>query len=84
MNRDAERDDAIKRTPRCGRAVSKYLTRENRAKTLRKGVRGSELLRCLIRPSLRHEKHRSFLFSRVDLLNRTDPDETVRNVEYML
>jgi len=38
----------------------------------------------LIRPSLRHEKQRSFLFSRVDLLNRTDPDEAVRNVEYML
>ena len=35
-------------------------------------------------PSLRHEKQRSFLFSRADLLNRTDPDETVRNVEYML
>ncbi len=43
-----------------------------------------KLLRCLIRPSLRHEKHRSFLFSRVDLLNRTDPGEAVRNVEYML
>ena len=37
-----------------------------------------------IRPSLRHEKHRSFLFSRLDLLNRTDPVETVRNVEYMM
>jgi hypothetical protein len=43
-----------------------------------------KILRCLIRPSLRHEKHRSFLFSRVDLLNRTDPGEAVRNVEYML
>ncbi len=32
----------------------------------------------------RHEKQRSFLFSRVDLLNRTDPGEAVRNVEYML
>jgi hypothetical protein len=42
------------------------------------------LLRCLIRPSLRHEKQRSFLFNRVDLLNRTDPDEVVRNVEYMM
>ena len=42
------------------------------------------LLRCLIRPSLRHEKQRSFLFSRVDLLNRTDPGEAVRNDEYML
>ncbi len=37
-----------------------------------------------ISPSLTHEKRRSFLFSRLDLLNRTDPDETVRNVEYML
>jgi len=37
-----------------------------------------------VRPSLRHEKHRSFLFSRLELLNRTDPDEAVRNVEYML
>ena len=35
-------------------------------------------------PSLRHEKRRSFLFSRLDLLNSTDPDEVVRNVEYML
>jgi hypothetical protein len=42
------------------------------------------LLRCLIRPSLRHEKYRSFLFIRVDLLNTTDPGEAVRNVEYML
>ncbi len=33
------------------------------------------LLRCLIRPSLRDEKQRSFLFSRADLLNRTDPDD---------
>ena len=38
----------------------------------------------MIRPRLRHEKHRSSLFSRVDLLNRTDADEAVRNVEYML
>ena len=43
-----------------------------------------QLLRCLIRPSLRHENRRSFLFNRLDLLNRTDPDEAVRNVEYML
>jgi hypothetical protein len=33
---------------------------------------------------LRHEKHRSFFFSRLDLLNRTDPGEAVRNVEYMM
>ncbi len=26
----------------------------------------------------------TFLFNRLDLVNRTDPDETVRNVEYML
>jgi len=50
----------------------------------RKVIRLFLLLRCLIRPSLRHEKQRSFLFSRVDLLNRTDPGEAVRNVEYML
>jgi len=81
---DAERDDATGRTPRCGRAGSKYLTRENRAKILWDKVWGSELLRCLIRPSLRYEKHRSFLFRRVDLLNRPDPGEAVRNVEYML
>ena len=37
-----------------------------------------------MRPSLRHEKHRFFLFSRLDLVNRTDPDEAVRNVEYMM
>jgi hypothetical protein len=43
-----------------------------------------KFLRCLIRSSLRHEKHRSFLFSRLDLLNRTNPGEVVRNVEYML
>ena len=43
-----------------------------------------KLLQCLVRPSLRHEKQRSFLFSRLDLLNRTDPGEAVRNVEYML
>ncbi len=41
-----------------------------------------KLLRCLIRPSLRHEKHRSFLFSRLDLLNRTDPGKAVRNSRY--
>ena len=37
-----------------------------------------------IEASLRHEKHRSFLFSRFDLLNRTDPGEEIRKVEYML
>ena len=51
---------------------------------LRKRCEDLKLLRCLIRPSLRHEKHRSFLFSRLDLLNRTDPGEAVRNVEYIL
>jgi hypothetical protein len=61
------------------------LPRENRGKSLRrKVIKALLLLRCLIRPSLRHEKQRSFLFSRVDLLNRTDPGEVVRNVEYML
>ena len=57
---------------------------ENSWNYLRKRCEDLKLLRCLIRPSLRHdEKHRSFLFSRVDLLNRTDPGEAVRNVEYM-
>ena len=39
---------------------------------------------CHIRPILRHEKHRSFLFSRLDLLHRTDPGEAVRNGEELL
>ncbi len=30
------------------------------------------------------ESRDTFLFSRADLLNRTDPGEAVRNVEYML
>ena len=51
---------------------------------LRKRCEDLKLLRCLIRPSLRHENHRSFLFSRLDLLNGTDPGEAVRNVGYML
>ena len=54
------------------------------AKFEEKGVKALLLLRCLIRPSLRHEKQISFLFSRIDLLNRTDPGEAVRNVEYKL
>ncbi len=49
----------------------------------KKGVRILRFfLRCLTRPSLRHEKHRSFLFRRLDLLNRTDPGEEVRNAGY--
>ncbi len=54
------------------------------SKTIEMLIMIIKLLRCLIRPSLRHEKHRSFLFSRLDLLNRTDPGEAVRNVEYIL
>ena len=65
-----------------GRAL--VVTRQNRGVHLRKRCEDLKLLRCLIRPSLRHEKQRSFLFSRLDLLNRTDPGETVRNVEYIL
>ena len=57
---------------------------EKRGKSLEKRCEDLKLLRCLIRASLRHEKQRSFLFSRLDLLNRTDPGEAVRNVEYML
>ncbi len=60
------------------------MTRQNRVNPLEERCEDLKLLRCLIRPSLRHEKQRSFLFSRLDLLNRTDPDEAVRNVEYML
>ena len=84
MNRDAERDDATGRTPRSGRVGSNYYHEKIVAKFEKKGDKALLLLRCLIRPSLRHEKQRSFLFSRVDLLNRTDPGEAVRNVEYML
>jgi hypothetical protein len=52
---------------------------------LEKRCEDLKLLRCLIMPSLRHaEKQRSFVFSRLDLLNRTDPGEEVRNVEYMM
>ncbi len=57
---------------------------ENRGEYFEKRCEDLKLLRCLIRPSLRHEKQRSFLFTRVDLLNRTDPSEAVRNVEYMM
>ena len=81
VNRDAERDDVTGRTPRSGRVGSKYRHEKIVATTLRKRCEDLKLLRCLIQ---RHEKHRSFLFSRLDLLNRTDPGEAVRNVEYML
>ena len=60
------------------------VTRQNRGVHLRKRCEDLKLLRYLIRPSLRHEKRRSFLYSRLDLLNRTDPGEAIRNVEYML
>ena len=60
------------------------VTRQNRGVHLRKRCEDLKLLRCLIRPNLRHENHRSFLFSRLDQVNRTDPGETVRNVEYMM
>ncbi len=52
--------------------------------TLEKSSEDLGLLRCLIRPNLRNEKERSFLFNRLDLLNKTDPDEEVRNIEYMM
>ena len=78
MNRDAERDDSIRRTQSEGGRVL-VVTRHNRDNYLRKRCEDLKLLRCLIRPSLRHEKHRSFLFNRVDLVNRTDPGEAVRN-----
>jgi hypothetical protein len=47
------------------------VTRRNRVNPLEKRCEDT-------RPSLRHEKHRSFLFSRLDLLKRTDPDEAVK------
>jgi hypothetical protein len=65
-------------------SFSLVVTRRNRVNPLEKRCEDLKLLRCLIRTSLRHEKHGSFLFSRLDLLNRTDPGEAVRNVEYML
>ncbi len=58
------------------------VTRRNRVNPLEKRCEDLKLLRCLIRPSLRHEKQRSFLFSRADLLNRTDPVEAVRKRFY--
>jgi hypothetical protein len=54
------------------------------SQALEKRCEDFRLLLCLIRHSLRHEKQRAFVFSRLDLLNRTDPGEAVRNVEYML
>ena len=85
MNRDAERDDATGRTPRSGRVGSNYHHEKIVAKFEKKGVNALLLLRCLIRPTYPEAREaRSFLFSRVDLLNRTDPAEAVRNVEYMM
>jgi hypothetical protein len=63
-------------------STSLVVTRRNRVNPLEKRCQDLKLLRYLIRTSLRNEKYRSFLFSRLDLLNRTDPDEVVRNVEY--
>ena len=57
---------------------SLVVTRQNRGFPLEKRCEDLKFLRCLIRPSLSHEKHRSFLFSRLDLVKRTDPDEAVR------
>jgi hypothetical protein len=82
-NGDTERDDNIKHTQRCGRTDSR-VTRQNRVNTCEERCEDFKLLRCLIRPNLRHKNHRSFLFSRLDLLNRTDPDETVRNADYIM
>jgi hypothetical protein len=83
VTRDAERDYAIRRAPRCGRTDSSGDTTKS-CQSLEERCEDLKLLRCLIRPSRMHEKHRSFLFSNLDLLKRTDPDETVRNVEYMM
>ncbi len=83
LNRDAERDDTTRRTPWCGQAASR-VTRCESCQTWEERCEDLKFLRCLLRPSLSYEKHRSFLFSRLELLNRTDPDEVVRNVEYMM
>ncbi len=84
MKRDTERDDTIRRTPRYGRAGSVKSDTTESWNYLRKRCEDLKILRCFIRPRLRHEKYRSFLFSRLDLLNRTDPGEEVGNVEYLL
>jgi hypothetical protein len=57
------------------------VTRQNRVNPLEKRCEDLKLRRCLLRPNLRHEKHRSFLFSRLDLLKRTDPGEAVKNAD---
>jgi hypothetical protein len=65
-----------------GRALVNDTTKSWQA--LEKRCEDLKFLRCLTSPSLRHEKHRSFLFTRLDLRNRADPGEAIRNVEYML
>ena len=55
------------------KSLRTLLTGTKSCQSLEKRCEDLKLLRCLIRPSLRHEKHRSFLFSRLDLLKRTDP-----------
>ncbi len=60
------------------------VTRQDRVNPIEKRCEDLKLLQCLINPSLRHEKHRSFLFIRLDLLKRTDPVESVRNTDYIL
>jgi hypothetical protein len=63
----------VKRSRVCEKDIYRSTILEKRGKHLRKGERIFKLLRCLRRPSLRHQKYRSFLFRRADLLNRTDP-----------
>ena len=62
MNRDAERDDAIRRTPVQADGLKGDMMKS--WNYLRKRCEDLKLLRCLLRPSLRHEKHS--LFSRLD------------------
>ena len=81
VTKDTERADVMYHTPKWVRSVFSGW-HENRDKHLRKGVRILNFY--IIYTSLSYEKKRSFLFTRLDLLNRTDLDETVRNVEYML
>ena len=74
------------------RRDSSLVTLLTNRETLRNGYYSEEQItenvltrgQSVIRSSLRDEKERSFLFSRLDLLNRTDPGEAVRNVEYMM
>jgi hypothetical protein len=65
-----------------GGKVLRTFPSSNAGLEIRRRIEESWHLRCLV-PQAREAEILSF-FSRVDLLNRTDPGEAVRNVEYML